>query len=280
MTEQTIQAQPDTSIVVEPTQVQAPTPQTPPMTPQGLGDAPIPNPLDFIPEEYRASEWATKYKSKEELFKGFDNMAKLVGKKQVVQGLQVPGETATPEELEVFYKSLGRPEAADKYAFSDIPVHEGFDLAGEKAGFAEVAFKNGLSQKQADSMFKEFVELQNEEFKAKQEITAKSFDEALKSTFGEDAQTSLGLAKRGAKALGIGNTLDAEGLSANPAVLKLCAELGKYVGEDSFENGSSASKETIIEEALRIQKSDLYIQGDKKAHQDVEALYKKAYSNG
>ena len=278
MSEQTIQAAPDTSIVVEPVQAQAPIPQTPPETHKGLGEPIAPSPLDFIPEEYRASDWANKYKSKEELFKGFDNMAKLVGKKQVVQGIAPLSDTSTPEEIEAFYVSIGRPEAAEKYAFSeDIEAYEGLDLAAEKAGFAEVAFKNGLSQKQADSIFKEFISLQNEEFKAKQETTKQTFDQALVSAFGENSQVNLGLAKRGAKSLGIANTLDAEGLSANPTVLKVLAELGKHVGEDSLITGSSESKETVLDEARRLQKSDLYTQGDKETHRKVEALYKKVY---
>lgn len=283
MSEQAIQAQPDTSIVVEPVIVKEPVVQAPAPQAQGLSEAPqepASNPFDFIPEDYKASEWASKYKTKEELFKGIDNMAKLVGKKQVVNGIQAPNENSTPEEINAFYASIGRPEAAEKYAFSeDIKGYEGLDLAAEKAGFAEVAFQNGLSQKQADSIFKQFIELQNLEFNSKQEVVKQNFDQAVETAFGKDYQASLGLAKRGAKSLGIANTLDAEGLSANPTVLKLCAELGKLVGEDSFESGASASKETTIDEALRLQKSVLYQKGDKETHRRVEQLYKKAYPN-
>lgn len=276
MSEQAIQAPVlDTSIVVEPVI------KEPNQLNQGLSEAPQApqdNPFDFIPEDYKASEWASKYKTKEELFKGIDNMAKLVGKKQVVTGIQAPNENSTQDEINAFYASIGRPEAADKYAFSeDIKGYEGLDLAAEKAGFAEVAFQNGLSQKQADSIFKQFIELQNLEFNSKQETVKQNFDQAVESAFGKDYKASLGLAKRGAKSLGIANTLDAEGLSANPTVLKLCAELGKLVGEDSFENGSSASKETYLEEALILQKSVLYQKGDKETHRKVEQLYKKAY---
>ena len=252
--------------------------QAPVITETGLSEAPTNSGLDFIPEAYRQAGWATKYKTQDEFFKGIDHMAKTVGAKQVVNGLQVPGENATAEELNAFYAQLGRPESADKYALpEDLTFHEGIDAAAEKQSLADVSFKLGLTNKQAAELAKIYAEKQNETFKESETKIRQKFDEAVLSAFGQDYKANLGLAKRAAKAYDIATTLDNEQLSTNPTVLKILAELGKHVGEDSFEGGSSESKETQLEEALRIQKSPEYINGDKVARRKVREIYQKVY---
>lgn len=252
----------------------------PPVVTDPANPAPPSSGLDFIPEAFRGSDWATKYKTPEDFFKGVDNLAKMVGKKEIVEGVKVPGADATPEELNAFYASIGRPEAADKYALpEDVQAHEGLDLATEKKAISEIAFKHGLSQKQAEGIFKDYIDSVNQKFTQSEAKVKESFDQAVVSAFGNDFKESLGLAKRGAKALGIANKLDSEGLSANPTVLQLCAELGKLVGEDTLENGSAKGKESFLEEAVRLQKSAEYANGDKVTHAKVAELYKKAYPN-
>lgn len=235
--------------------------------------------LEFIPESFRESSWAKKYTSPDDLWKGIDNMAKLVGQKEIVnvQGIQVPGENATPEEVNAFYSSLGRPESAEKYEFSeDIQLHEGLDLAAEKKGISEIAFNLGLNQKQTDGLMQVYSKMRNDLFQESQAKVKETFDKAIVTAFGPDYKESLALAKRGAKAMGIATTLDEEGLSANPLVLKLCAELGKTVGEDTFENGSKETSESLLEEAKRLIKDPEY-KSDKTKQARVTEIYKKVY---
>lgn len=234
--------------------------------------------LEFIPEAFRSASWASKYKTPEEFFKGVDHMAKTVGQKQVVSGIQVPGADATPDEWNAFYAAAGRPESADKYAFpEDAKAFEGFDIDGAKKTIAEMSHGLGLNQKQVEGLFKGYLEHVNNDFKTSQEATKLSYDKAVIEAFGNDFKENLGLAKKGAISLGIVDKLDSEGLSANPLVLKLCAELGKFVGEDSFEKGDKASGETILQEAQRIQRTPEYINGDPVLHKKVAEMYQKVY---
>lgn len=254
------------------TQGQGSTSQTPPA--QGLGTSG----LDFIPEKYRSESWASKYDSPEKFFEGVHNLNKMIGQKEIVQGLQAPGENATPDDWNKFYNQLGRPESADKYTLpEDVKAFDGFDLDGEKKIFSELAHKNGLTQKQAEGLFKDYIANVNQFHEKSQESLQIGIDKAAKIAFGEKSDEGFDLAKRGAKALGIGNKLDSEGLSANPLVLQLCAKLGELVGEDSFIPGGSAETfESLREQALNIQRSPEYQRGDQALFDKVQDLYKRA----
>ena len=276
MSEATTQVNPETSTTTPATT--APETHTPATTTsQGLS-TPAPSALEFIPEAYRNEGWATKYKTPDELFKGISHMSKMMGQKQVVEGIQIPGEGATDEDYAKFYQSIGRPESPDKYSFSEVQAHEGFDIESEKQGFAESVHKLGLTQKQADELFKIHISRTNEKFQASQAQVKETFDKALVTAFGNEFQKGLDSAKKGAKALGIADKLDSEGLSANPLVLQVLAKLGEYTGEDSLiDGGSGESKESLLEEAVRLQKSQLYQSGDPATMRKVEEIYKKVY---
>lgn len=274
---------------MEPTNTQAtpattadPQTQTPSAGNPGSTAQPAPSAsgLSFIPEAYRNAGWATKYTSEEDLWKGVDNMAKLVGQKQVVQGLQLPGEEASPEEVNAFYTALGRPESADKYELpKDLAVPEGYNIDEVSQNFRNLAHKNGIPQKQAAALFKDFIELENQNFQKSQETVTKDFEAALKTAFPQDAKTGLDLAKKGAKLVGGGDILDQAGLSTNPIVLQLCAKLGELSGESNFvkPDGNTDTKASILEEAKRIQATPEYQRGDKALHEKVSGMYKQVY---
>lgn len=258
---------------------QTPAPQAPPAAPQNLGtQAPVQKSgLDFIPEQFKTASWATKYQNPEDFFKGVDHMTKVMGQKQIVQGVQTPGAEAPDEEWDQFYSKIGRPESSDKYTLpEDIEVHEGFDIAEEKKTFTEIAHKSGITQKQAEKLFKNYVEKVNENYKQDSDKQTASFDQVVKQTFPDDPTAGLAMAKRGAKALGIGDKLDQEGLSLNPTVLQLCAKLGELAGEDSFvRSNDSDSKESLLDRAKRLQSTPAYW-NDQKVFDEVAQIYKQA----
>jgi hypothetical protein len=241
----------------------------------GAGEA-----FAFVPESLRNEGWVNKYKTPEEFWKGVDSTIKMVGAKEIkqVQGIEVPGEKATDEDWAKFHQAIGRPEAADKYTYGDdLKAFEGMDMDAEKKGFSEAAFKMGLTQKQADGLFREYLNRATSMFSASQQKAQLKFDEALMQTFGNDHAKNLDLAKKGAKALSDGDKIVLEEIS-NPVTLKALAKLGEYVGEDSFHNDASttSSKDALIEEAKRIQKSPEY-RTKPELWQQVNDIYKKVY---
>ena len=249
---------------------------------QGLGDGPqATTNLDFIPEAYRADPSFAKYKSQDEFFKGMQNLQKLLGKREIVniQGIELPGEKATDDDYNQFFNRIGRPESADKYVLpEDVKAPEGFDIAAERKTFQDLVHRAGLNNRQAATLFKEYMNTVTENFQKQESAVAASFDAAVKQAFPENASENLALAKKGAKALGLGNKLDQEGLSLNPTVLQIVAKIGELAGEDTFEKGGDTeSNETLLDEAKRIQNSAEYKSGDKKSHARVEAIYSKVY---
>lgn len=217
---------------------------------------------EIIPESFREASWATKYKTADDFFKGVDWMNQTIGKKNVVQGIELPGEDAKPEDWDAFYNSLGRPEKPDGYELPELKdIPEGFVLPEDKQFWANMAHKHGLTKKQAAGLFSEFMQDMSERYKSALEGSASAMVEAakkrmqesadvLKGEWGDDFGANLNLAKRAAEHLGILDSLDQSGAGNDPAVLKLAAELGKMLGEDNMRRGDPSGGGMTKEEAL------------------------------
>lgn len=248
----------------------------------GPTPAPASSGLDFVPEAYRNDPSLSKYKTADEFFKGYQNLQKLVGQKEIVQvnGIQIPKEDAPQEEWDQYYNSLGRPESADKYEFSgEIKLHEGLNFEEEKEAVSKIAHTLGLSKKQAEGVFKAYAERSNTFFQKSQDQVIKNLNDALVEAFGKDgSQSNFEMAKRGAKALDGADKINLEDV-INPVALKALAKLGEYVGEDSFEKGGNSSVDDLLKQAKELQMSEAYQRGDKAVYEQVTALYKQAYPN-
>ncbi len=217
---------------------------------------------EIIPESFREASWATKYKTADDFFKGVDWMNQTIGKKNVVQGIELPGEDAKPEDWDAFYNSLGRPEKPDGYELPELKdIPEGFVLPEDKQFWANMAHRHGLTKKQAAGLFSEFMQDMSERYKSALEGSASATVEAakkrmqesadaLKGEWGDDFGANLNLAKRAAEHLGILDSLDQSGAGNDPAVLKLAAELGKMLGEDNMRRGDPSGGGMTKEEAL------------------------------
>lgn len=217
---------------------------------------------EIIPESFREASWATKYKTADDFFKGVDWMNQTIGKKNVVQGIELPGEDARPEDWDAFYNGLGRPEKPDGYELPELKdIPEGFVLPEDKQFWANMAHKHGLTKKQAAGLFSEFMQDMSGRYKSALEGSASAMVEAakqrmqesadaLKGEWGDDFVANLNLAKRAAEHLGILDSLDQSGAGNDPAVLKLAAELGKMLGEDNMRRGDPSGGGMTKEEAL------------------------------
>lgn len=237
--------------------------------------------LDFIPEQFREAAWAQKYKTPEDFFNGIDNMNKMLGKKEIVEGIKVPGEDATEEDWANFHKELGVPEKADAYDLKVDIENPLFDTEPAAQGFRELAHKNGLTPKQAQGLFNDYVEMTNGRMAELQEQNQKTTDQVLKELWGDDKDAGFAAAKRGAAHLGIGDELDSAGISTNPLVLKMARALGETIKEGTVKDGgesSGKSKEDILKEARELQMSPAY-QSDPATVEKVAAMYKQVYGS-
>jgi hypothetical protein len=99
--------------------------------------------------------------------------------------------------------------------------------------------------------------------------------QAIAAVWPTDTDKNLDVARRGARAAGLGQALDEAGLSANPLVLRLAHALGEALSEDSVEQGGGASLPTgpaAREELYRVIGSEAYRNGDNTAYRLAEAL--------
>lgn len=156
------------------------------------------------------------------------NYLELEGK--LGNSLVKPGEGASAEEVEAFYRQLGKPESADKYT-----------IEGENTElFRKMAYDNNLTDEQAKAIFQSLKEVGAnalEQQKATFAKQAADTQKALQAEYGKDYQTKIEMLKRGVAAYGGENVaakLRQAGLLGDPDVVKMFILLG----EQSSEAGS------------------------------------------
>lgn len=136
-------------------------------------------------------------------FKSFDDVVTSYINLEKYQGvpadkiLKLPDEN-NADEVNAFYKKLGRPEKAEDYKFE---IAEGFNDAIAKA-IAPELFKAGLSQKQAAAIYKSLENAKIEENKALEAAGIKA-EEDLKAEWGTNYDANLKAAKQAARIAGV-----------------------------------------------------------------------------
>ena len=195
--------------------------------------------FNVLPEQARQDANITKYKTADDFYTGHKNLVELVGRKGVI----VPKDDSVPEETEKFYNSIGRPEKAEGYKFSQIEkLHASIDTKPEtQAKLAGMYHKLGLTQKQADAtnklLYASFSETAFAQEKANLESMQKS-EAQLRSEMGADYDKNMIAAKRFAKRFGGDELINALGEKGNdPRVLKAFANAAKAFSEDSVARG-------------------------------------------
>ncbi|MBE9571440.1 MAG: hypothetical protein IMF11_12485 [Proteobacteria bacterium] len=104
---------------------------------------------ETLPEDIKADKTLGDIKDLPTMARMIVDGQKLVGKK----GLTVPGEGATPEEINTFHTAIGRPEKASDYKFEKIELPKGMVPDEKMEGvFRDIAHRNGLNQTAASEI--------------------------------------------------------------------------------------------------------------------------------
>lgn len=157
-----------------------------------------------------------------------------------------PGENATDEEREAFYRALGKPDAADKYSI------EGDDAKM----FREIAFKNNLTDEQAKALFASLQDVGKNAIEAQKAAFAQQAHDtqaALQKEYGKDYQTKIEMLKRGVATYGgekLGAKLQQAGLLGDYDVIKMFILLGEQsseAGSPGNTKGKAESYKSIAE---------------------------------
>ena len=195
------------------------------------GGKDVPNPawmeqIGDITKDAAAAEKLKKFGKVGDLAKSYLELEGKLG-----NSIVKPGENASAEEIENFYRGLGKPESADKYS-----------IEGDDAKiFREMAFKNNLTDAQAKAFYQSLQEvgtsaLKNaaEQQKAAFEAQAHETQAALKKEYGNDYPVKIEMLKRGVATYGgpkMAAKLQASGLLADYEIVKMFINLGEMSAE-------------------------------------------------
>lgn len=109
---------------------------------------------DGLPENLKTTAAAKQWKDPAAAVESYVNLEKIMGADKAGRTVMLPKDDATPEELGQFYKTLGVPDAADKY---EIKVPEGMapEIIDEAKGWMHQAnVPSKLAQQLVDAVAK------------------------------------------------------------------------------------------------------------------------------
>lgn len=114
----------------------------------------------IIPDEIKdRAEW-DRLKNPQDLFTNYINAQQTISK-----SVRIPDATSTPEQIQEFYKKLGKPETKDAYDFEYAPSNEAYTLGKDSFDFSifqELADEANLSKPQYEALAKKYIDIQNE----------------------------------------------------------------------------------------------------------------------
>jgi hypothetical protein len=194
--------------------------------------------VDSLPEDLRGHEGLKKFKSPEDLSRSWISAQSMIGKKGVI----LPGEKATDEDLQRFYKEVGLPDL-DKY---EVKGPDGAQVNEEfMKNFREQAHKAGVMPKQAKALLDWYLGAESQTVKSANEAKEKAVQEGLKglrSEWGQGYDKNIAMGEMALRELGGDEMLQhvvKTGLGKDPAFIKLCAKMGEALGEDKLRGEDS-----------------------------------------
>ncbi|HEU6436132.1 MAG TPA: hypothetical protein VE028_01615 [Nitratidesulfovibrio sp.] len=238
----------------------------------------------FLPEGLKGL--AEGFGKPEEFWAQAGELFGLAKERELVTGKRVPDSMASQEEWEAFHKALGRPDKPEGYTLPERFEAEGVpqELAGavsellsrDKGEFSALMHKHGLSQRQAEGMYRDIGSILAKSL-GESQASAPDPQKVVAELWPQDTEKNLDLARRGARALGVGDALDEAGLSAHPLVLKLAHALGEMTAEDRLRDGGGPTApmpvgQEAYQEMLRLVGSDAYQKNDPATVRRVEQL--------
>lgn len=242
----------------------------------------MPEPIDnggnwkdtYLPEDLRSEKFF-------ETIPDVPTLAKVALDTKKMQGgmVKIPGVDAQDAEWDSFYSKL-RPASADKYEIKPGQLPEGleYDKDMEKQFLNEVAFKAGLSNRQAQSAidwWNNTVVALSDEARKEREVSSNQ----LKQEWGREFDGNTGLAKQ--IALKLGGQEYSEGFDyLDNTTKKILAQVGKMTGNDKYVHGqttSTSTREEIdkIRNDLKHPFNDPMHRDHESARKHIMALYRK-----
>lgn len=200
-----------------------------------------------FPEEVRTEKSWEKFDDIGSFAKSYVEMEKYAG-----GAIRIPGENASPEEIDRFQMKLGRPESAERYDIGDpdpAKLPKGLEWSDDsKKALRELSFHLGLSSKQAQGLQDAYMEHIGGVFSKGAIVPAVSQEDAVKQlqeTWKADYPKKLESARSAVEKIekeylpGYKEWLEATGIGNHPVFAMLHAEFGRLAAEDKMSGRAS-----------------------------------------
>lgn len=223
------------------------------------------------------------------VIESYKNLEKLQGgSKKVIAALN---DESTPDDINNFYNSLGRPEKAEGYTFK---MAEGGDEDFHK-WFADTMHSNGLSDSQATKVFEAMTDQVLKIGEADDDEVVANNDEAiaaLKKHYGESYDDNIASAQNVVSKLGY-TEAELAGLEkqmGTATMVDLFARIGSGLGETGFKapstnggvNGFAGTPDQALNEIETLKNNEPFMKRYKEGDTDAIAkwtrLFKQAYN--
>jgi len=190
---------------------------------------------DQLSPANRAALEPKNFADNDALAAAYLNLEKTVGMK----GVPLPGEDATPEEMNKFYEAIGRPAEPSEYVFA---MPEGVEASQSdlafQSGMAPVLHKAGLTQAQVAVLNEGWNEMNASAAQAYSERLDQEFtaaETALKKDLGAAYDAKMEAGNLAVRTLGgeeLADYLAESGLGRDPRFLKFLVAAGESLSGD------------------------------------------------
>lgn len=187
--------------------------------------------------------------------------------------IAIPGENATPEEWNAFYKACGRPDAEDGYSHDKVKLPDGVVLDdAQVAKFRRFAFENGLSQKAFEAALAFDAQRVREQQEAAVAAHNAEYDqtlEKLRTEFGGEFESVVAQCNKAMETFGLTDVFREKGLLNNYTIIKALATIGEKISESKLKGsdaqaGSGDPASRLAE--IQGNPDDAYYKKDHPAH--------------
>lgn len=193
-----------------------------------------------LPESIRNEKCLDNIKTIGTLAQSYVHAQKAMGANKVA----IPGENATPEEWNAFYKACGRPDEESGYKHDAVKLPEGIVLDDEQvAKFRKFAFEHGMSQKIFEAALAYDVQRFQEQRAAAEKAKDAEYDQTiakLQQEFGAKFEETVAQCNKAMETFGLTEVLREKGLLNNYTIIKALAGIGSKISESKLKGDEGA----------------------------------------
>ena len=195
-----------------------------------------------LDETLRADPTLADIKDLNGLAKSYVHAQRMIGKDKIA----LPSDTSDQSEWDMFYERLGRPGDGNYKLEPNGGVPDGIEFEPAALDrFKKIFHANGLTQKQAEGIFKEYMSYVGEQHNAvtsNGQAQRSEWVNQVKREFGRAFDERVDLAVRAVETFGgteLMQWLDQTGLGDHPMFVKMFANIGQQMQESLASPGQS-----------------------------------------